>query len=128
VRVPLPRSDTIQDLAVFTAALSSLSIAGDRQSIAEQGRKFLKGALDKILSPTVPFRSSADESDAAAAARDVTMSDINVVNRALAPEVQIPGTDFDSQFPLGSDLDFMRWLDNMEGDVEPYQGLQGFGY
>ncbi|TKA77154.1 hypothetical protein B0A49_03641 [Cryomyces minteri] len=91
----LPRSEAIQDLSVFIAALASLGPGEGNYAACEQGRRALKRILDKILSPNpVP---------------------------AMAPAVtdQAPVADLSMYLNAGNDADFLQWLENMEWDKGP---------
>jgi hypothetical protein len=94
---PLPRSDTIQDLSVFVACLGSIGNNNGGPSCA-RGMKFLKKILDTILSPRpVEIRTLSAES-----AGDM-------------------GMNFDAGlFQVGSDGEFMRWLETMEWEPESW--------
>ncbi|KAK5003227.1 hypothetical protein LTR16_006604 [Cryomyces antarcticus] len=91
----LPRSEAIQDLSVFIAALASLGPGEGNYAACEQGRRALKRILDKILSPNpVPAMASA-------------VTD------------QAPVADLSMYLNAGNDADFLQWLENMEWDKGP---------
>jgi hypothetical protein len=116
-RVSLSRSDTIQDISVFTATLGSLSIPGDRQSIADLGRKFLKKVLDKILTPSPPVHTPLSATTGGAASANAHMDPGTDPENGFFPYDMQPAPfdpdihglefDFDSQLPIGAEPNFM---------------------
>ncbi|KAI1407346.1 hypothetical protein F5Y13DRAFT_206383 [Hypoxylon sp. FL1857] len=120
----LPRSQTIQDLAIFAARLGATDPADGSYSICDQGRRVITHILDRILSPPnapdqvqppaqqdshqVPSQPglSVLPNDSAQSygwhmpgAMDPTMADLNF--------------GMEASF-LGPDNDFMQWLENMD--------------
>jgi len=90
----LPRSDTIQDISVFIRHLADVKTGEANHHICKQGRRALKGALDKILSPSVPAPLQADGTvDADGAFEDMSFL-----------------------MPTANDAEFLQWLDKVEWD------------
>jgi hypothetical protein len=87
----LPRSDTIQDISVFISLLADVKTGDANHHICKQGRRALKSALDKILSPSVP--PAFQEGMA-----DVAMDDMSFF------------------MPTGNDAEFLQWLDRVPWD------------
>lgn len=110
----LPRSDTIQDLSVFASTLAYVNRTTFGSSACEQGRKFLKHVLEKILDPPPVVRPP------------------NSNNQAIGDIASGQGErpiDFMSQFPLDdgslegpfsfeSEAGFVQWLENMDWGLE----------
>lgn len=119
----LPRSETIQGLAVFTAALGTLSIPGDRYGVARQGRHFLKGALDKILSAPTPTKYTQHGQYFCVGENDATMANASSIDGSVLNQTVGSSFDFEVPFSFGGDTEFMKLLDSMEGDTEPFQGF-----
>ena len=86
----LPRSETIQDLSVFTSALASVGPGEGNYSICNQGRRALKRILDQILNPQFPPMTTSSEQPA--------FDEMNLF------------------FPTGNDAEFLQWLDQIEWD------------
>lgn len=135
----LPRSQTIQELAVFAARLGSVDPRDGSFAMCDQGRKVIQRILDKVLSPMAkaadrahPDRRSlwdgggggggggpqqqqgTEQLDASAAA-----SGEPVRNCRLTPEVSATAMDIDFGFDapyLGHDRDFMQWLEHVDWD------------
>jgi hypothetical protein len=95
----LPRSDTIQDISVFISHLADVRAGDANNHICKQGRKALKGALDKILSPIVP----------------------PAFNAGGTVEADKAFEDTSFFMPTANDAEFLQWLDKVEWDKE-------FGY
>ena len=89
---PLPRSETIQNLSVFVAALASVRPESNGWPSCVRGRKFLKKILDTIPSPT-PMAG--------------TRSNSNIEGLAGADPCM-------PVFQATNDVDFMRWLETMD--------------
>lgn len=91
----LPRSETIQDISVFVSLLADVKTGGANHHICSQGSRALRGALDKILSPSAPPPAfgvgGASETD-----------------RAFE--------DMGFLMPTANDAEFLQWLDNVEWD------------
>ncbi|KAK7742225.1 hypothetical protein SLS62_010776 [Diatrype stigma] len=132
----LPRSQTIQELAVFAARLGSVDPRDGSFAMCDQGRKVIQRILDKVLSPLAkaadkahPDRRSlwdgggggaqqqqmsAGQLDASAAA-----SGEPIRNCGLTPEITATTMDIDFGFDapyLGHDRDFMQWLEHVDWD------------
>jgi hypothetical protein len=87
----LPRSDTIQDISVFISLLADVKTGDANHHICKQGRRALKSAMDKILSPIVP-------ADIHEGAGDVAFDDMSFF------------------MPTGNDAEFLQWLDRVPWD------------
>jgi hypothetical protein len=94
---PLPRSDTIQDLSILVGCLGR--IRQDKTGVSiERGMMFLKKILDTILSPRpVEVRTQSTEGTAEG----------------------FDGFD-EGLFQMGSDGEFMRWLETMEWEPQSW--------
>lgn len=104
----LPRSDTIQDISVFISLLADVRAGDANHHICNQGRRALKGALDKILSPSAPPAFSTDGTGEP----DRSFEDMNFF------------------MPTANDAEFLQWLDRVEWDkgfinpvAEPVEGF-----
>ena len=87
----LPRSDTIQDISVFVSLLADVKTGDANHHICKQGRRALKSALDKILSPSAP----------------------------PAPQQGTGDTAFDDTsffMPTANDAEFLQWFNRVEWD------------
>ncbi|KAL7624896.1 hypothetical protein AAE478_004110 [Parahypoxylon ruwenzoriense] len=123
----LPRSQTIQDLAVFAARLGAIDPTDGSYAICDQGRKVITLILDKILSPpNPPDRAQVSRVPPTQIDQHQQSSQADPDTIAGDPAqnfLQIPGVmDFamtdlnfgiDAPF-LGPDNDFMQWLENMD--------------
>jgi hypothetical protein len=87
----LPRSDTIQDISVFISLLADVKTGDANHHICKQGRRALKSAMDKILSPSVPAAIQEGTSD-------VAFDDMSFF------------------MPTGNDAEFLQWLDRVPWD------------
>jgi hypothetical protein len=92
----LPRSDAIQDISVFISHLADVRAGDANHHICKQGRKALKGALDKILSPSAPPAFNADGT----AEADKAFEDTSFF------------------MPTANDAEFLQWLDKVEWDKD----------
>jgi len=90
----LPRSETIQDISVFTSLLADVRTGDANHHICQQGCRALKGALDKILSPSAPAA-------------------VSVRGHGDADR---PFEDMSFYMPTANDAEFLQWLDNVEWD------------
>ncbi|KAI1099833.1 hypothetical protein F4804DRAFT_68203 [Jackrogersella minutella] len=122
----LPRSQTIQDLAIFAARLGAIDPSDGSYSICDQGRKVITHILDKILSP--PNKSLQASSDSFAPQNHhqepvPANFDIPANEAVQSYGWNVPGVmdstmadlNFGMEAPfLGPDNDFMQWLENMD--------------
>ncbi|KAM0722660.1 hypothetical protein Q7P37_002101 [Cladosporium fusiforme] len=90
----LPRSETIQDISVFTSLLADVRTGDANHHICQQGCRALKGALEKILSPSAPAA-------------------ISVRGQG---DTERPFEDMSFYMPTANDAEFLQWLDNVEWD------------
>ncbi|KAI1654036.1 hypothetical protein F4813DRAFT_382961 [Daldinia decipiens] len=124
----LPRSQTIQDLAVFAAGLGAVDPSDGSFGICDQGRKVISHILDRILSPPdPPVQRQVPGEPPVHQDQDQQINEIVVGTPANEPAqsygFHMPcATDFtmtdlnfgiDAPF-LGPDNDFMQWLENMD--------------
>ncbi|KAI1390543.1 uncharacterized protein F4822DRAFT_441898 [Hypoxylon trugodes] len=123
----LPRSQTIQDLAVFAARLEAISPTDGSYSICDQGRKVITYILDKILNHQyLPDRFQISQELLArpeSRQSDPSSSDVPLIEPSHPYGLYVPGTmdstmadlSFGMESPfLGPDNDFMQWLENMD--------------
>ena len=97
---PLHRSNMIQHLSVFVSCLGSIRNEAYGSQSCDRGRKFLKKILDTILGPG-PAVSTDNSSSVAWDDLGDPMRDASLLQ-------------------AGSDVDFVRWLDNMEWDQDAW--------
>ncbi|KAF2086359.1 hypothetical protein K490DRAFT_44726 [Saccharata proteae CBS 121410] len=107
---PFDRSQMIQDLSVFVAALAWVSNEDPSAAICGQGRKFIKTVLDRILGPQQPRLDEAGLAEGGGGAGfdggGMLMGDLGNLSF------------------FGNDGDFMPWLEGGDWDV---QGWGVFG-
>ncbi|KAI1138345.1 hypothetical protein F5Y05DRAFT_36594 [Hypoxylon sp. FL0543] len=126
----LPRSQTIQDLAIFAARLGAIDPTDGSYSICDQGRKVITHILDRILSPpSAPDAAQAPlprEPPAQQPAHQASSQPgINVLTAepmqscgwlmpgAIDPTMADLDFGMEASF-LGPGNDFMQWLENMD--------------
>ncbi|ROW00479.1 hypothetical protein VPNG_07954 [Cytospora leucostoma] len=134
----LPRSQTIQDLAIFAAWLGAVDPGDGWYSICEQGQRVITKILDRILSPE-PVRARQDgdrgcnhHSEELLTPHDQVLPtqlemdapqyNLGAVNGTImgGPDLGYgmgmmdSGIGVETPLGLGQDGDFMRWLDNMD--------------
>lgn len=142
----LPRSQTIQDLAIFAARLATVDPSDMSSNLCKQGNRVISRILDRILSPG-GARQGAEKSCNHGVAKtpppsgvdgqmpgplagqtncDVT---VNMSGPPLTPMVMgvsnIPGygmmdigIGIEAPMGLGQDIDFVRWLDGMDWGMD----------
>ncbi|KAI0017804.1 hypothetical protein F4780DRAFT_772083 [Xylariomycetidae sp. FL0641] len=134
----LPRSRTIQDLAVLAALLGDVEPSDGAFGVCQQGRKYITRILDKILTPTpaatVSSAAATGDRTSKAGAQSTTTAmaatTATTINHAwqqqqqqLMPEnaadsLQLGNFDFGFDMPLlGHDNDFMQWLENADWET-----------
>jgi hypothetical protein len=106
----LPRSETVQDLAIFAARLGAIDRGDGTWGLCEQGRKVITRILDKILAPPV----------IPAAIMQQQILGLNSVNDEIDTGMGGFGNGMGLEAPmsLGNDNDFMLWLENMDWDKQ----------
>lgn len=136
----LPRSQTIQDLAIFAAWLGAVDPSDGWYSICEQGQRVITKILDRILSPE-PARARQNGDGEGGCNHhpeqllsphgqvlptqmeiDAPQYNFGAVNGTIVggPDLGYgmgtmdAGTGVETPLGLGQDGDFMRWLDNMD--------------
>ncbi|KAI8959267.1 hypothetical protein F5Y11DRAFT_359360 [Daldinia sp. FL1419] len=124
----LPRSQTIQDLAVFAAGLGAIDPNDGSFSICDQGRKVITHILDRILSPpNPPNQGQAPREPPADQDQDQRVDETTLgvpanepaqsygLHMSCATDFTVTDLNFDMDAPfLGPDNDFMQWLENMD--------------
>ncbi|OTB02608.1 hypothetical protein M426DRAFT_322530 [Hypoxylon sp. CI-4A] len=123
----LPRSQTIQDLAIFAARLGAIDPADGSYSICDQGRKVITHILDKILTPPtasdrpqtsheLPVHQDQPQLQRHASI-DVPANDPSCYGWNFPGVMDSSMTDLnfgmEASF-LGPDNDFMQWLENVD--------------
>lgn len=137
----LPRSQTIQDLAIFAARLTAVNPSDGCYNLCEQGNRVISKILDRILSPkgtrqdsgpvcnhettqTQETLSSGDEQQQGLLQGqmdfEAPVPPLNPMVMALPsdmPGYEIPmmdlGIGIEAPMSLGQDADFMQWLGGM---------------
>lgn len=97
---PLPRSETIQDLSVLVACLGSVRPGSGGYAICQRGKKFLKQILDTVLTPAPSMARSNSSAEEFGDASFTT-----------------------PLFQMGSDGEFVRWLESMEWEQENWMNF-----
>ncbi|KAK9799182.1 putative Transcription factor domain-containing protein [Seiridium cardinale] len=126
----LPRSQTIQDLSVFAAKLSSVDPSdGGMFELSQQGRKTLTLILDMILAPKPAEQPSSGsqypdpESHQQPQQAGYGQMEIDVIGNVGAPFTPGMGTTMPLEFNFGppdellayeNDSMFMQWLDSVD--------------
>ncbi|KAK7729226.1 hypothetical protein SLS63_006358 [Diaporthe eres] len=140
----LPRSQTIQDLAIFASRLGSVQPTDGCYSVCEQGKRVITKILDRILSPGPPVvLQRTDSGNVCNHAQeqqqlqqpqqgmqgmlpmmDMDGAPMNTLGSMNGMVMGLPdmgysmgmnvGFGAEPPMSLGQDSDFMRWLDSME--------------
>ncbi|KAI0376350.1 hypothetical protein F5Y04DRAFT_212534 [Hypomontagnella monticulosa] len=127
----LPRSQTIQDLAVFAARLGAIDPSDGSFGICDQGRKAITHILDRILSPSnrpdqlqatrKPPTQQDRNAQLSPESLDIPTNDIAqncnfpMLSAMSGMDFTMPDLNFGIEAPfLGPDNDFMQWLENMD--------------
>ncbi|KAH8200698.1 hypothetical protein TruAng_005162 [Truncatella angustata] len=111
----LPRSQTIQDLSVFVAKLSSITPFQGAVDLCAQGRRVVSQILDKILSPPNNSASRPAPVNVCVEETDEFAHEL----AQIAPTPDSPLVMDDLTFDLdpahfGSDREFAQWLENVD--------------
>lgn len=142
----LPRSETIQDLAIFAARLATVEPNDVSSNLCKQGNRVITKILDRILSPegarqtvekscdhdsaqTRQASSVDDQIPGSLAGHTSSDVSVNVVGPPLNPMVvgmsDMPGygmmdigIGIEAPMSLGQDIDFVRWLDGMDWGMD----------
>lgn len=143
----LPRSETIQDLAIFAARLATVDPKDVSSNLCEQGNRVISRILDRILSPggarqgvqwkgcnhqaaQTQLPSSADGQMPGPLTiqvnRDVPMDAVGPpLNAMVTGMSDMPGygmmdigIGIEAPIGLGQDIDFVRWLDGMDWGMD----------
>lgn len=142
----LPRSETIQDLAIFAARLATVELSDVSSNLCKQGNRVISKILDRILSPGGARQAS--EKDCAhetAQTQPPTSFDnqipgflgtqtncdvpVNVAGPSLNSKVvglsDMPeygmmdiGIGIEAPMSLGQDIDFVEWVDGMDWGMD----------
>lgn len=139
----LPRSQTIQDLAIFASRLGSVQPTDGCYSVCEQGKRVITKILDRILSPgppSVALQRTDSVCNHAQEQQQQQMQQPQQLVQGMLPMMDMDGAPmntlgsmngmvmglpdmgysmgmnvgFGAEPPMGQDSDFMRWLDAME--------------
>lgn len=140
----LPRSQTIQDLAIFASRLGSVQPTDGCYSVCEQGKRVITKILDRILSPDPPVMLQRTDSGSVCnhaqeqqqlqqpqqgmqgmlPMMDMDGAPMNTLGSMNGMVMGLPdmgysmgmnvGFGAEPPMSLGQDSDFMRWLDSME--------------
>lgn len=112
----LPRSQTIQDLAIFASRLGSIQPTDGCYSVCEQGKRVITKILDRILSPGPPVALQRTDSG----------SICNHAQEQQQQQLQPPQQQMQGMLPM-MDMDGapMNTLGSMNGMV---MGLPDMGY
>lgn len=140
----LPRSQTIQDLAIFAARLGAVDPSDGCYSVCEQGKRVITKILDRILSPSpAEARQNGDGAGCSHhhqnhhpeqlqpqpqevlptqmemdAGPPNTLGPVNGMMMGVPDIYGMGMMDFgigaEAPMSLGQDTDFMRWLDGMD--------------
>jgi hypothetical protein len=126
----LPRSQTIQDLAVFSARLGTVDPTSGSFSMCEQGRKVITRILDKILTPTRPNQRQvyhATQPTLTEHPHQPLQSEIGLVVaqdsqaiqglRTVEPLPLDPGPLLSHPLGFVNDGDFMQWLEGLDWET-----------
>lgn len=142
----LPRSETIQDLAIFAARLATVDPSHASSNLCEQGNRVISKILDRILSPggarqgmekSCTHKSaqmqppSSIDGQIPGSLADQTSCDapVNVIGPPLNPTVMGMsdmsgygmmdiGIGIEAPMGLGQDIDFVRLLDGMDWGMD----------
>ncbi|KAF2197230.1 hypothetical protein GQ43DRAFT_444426 [Delitschia confertaspora ATCC 74209] len=107
----LPRSDTIQELAVFNACLGTIRPDSGGFGNCDRGRKFVKRILDTILNPP-PRTQPRENLTANSSATNTFVNGIGDITGMSAVSV---GDGLETPlFQMADDGEFMRWLEARE--------------
>lgn len=139
----LPRSRTVQDLAVFAARLGAVDPSDGCYSVCEQGKRVITKILDRILSPgivevrrdggggggcdvlhhTEPLQTQAQEVFPIQAEMGAPQSNmlgsvngmvLGVPDMGYMMEMMDVGIGIEAPMSLGQDIDFMRLIEGMD--------------
>lgn len=140
----LPRSQTIQDLAIFASRLGSIQPSDGCYSVCEQGKRVITKILDRILSPGPPQLAlqRTDSGTVCNHGQDHQLQQPQQQMQGMLPMMDMDGAQmntlgslngmvmglpdmsysmgmnvgFGAEPPIsmGQDSDFMKWLDAME--------------
>lgn len=114
----LPRSRTIQDLAIFTAKINDLDPGFGDQNLCEKGRKVISRVLDTILSHPGAADRQVQLSLVQTEQPGAISCTTDVFQNANTPEALIMTDYFDygMSAPIaGPDHAFRMWLESIDG-------------
>ena len=114
----LPRSRTIQDLAIFTAKLGDLDPGFGDQDLCEMGRKVISRVLDTILSPPGAVDRRVQLSSMQTEQPGEIACPTDGFQNANTPEglIMTDHFDYDMSAPIaGPDHAFRLWLESIDG-------------
>lgn len=138
----LPRSQTIQDLAVFAATLGNVDSSAGVHVLCQHGKRVITSILDRILSPpssrqdpgVVPTSRVEAHAQAPAAGGLASVSVMETDFRQPSTSIGTPvygmmslplpeyammdlGIGGEAPTVLGQDSDFMNWLEGMNWET-----------
>lgn len=114
----LPRSRTIQDLAIFTAKLADLDPEFGNRDLCEKGRKVISRVLDTILSPPGAVDRPIQVSSMQTEQPGANSFTIDAFQSTNMPErlTMRDHFDYDMSAPIaGPDHAFGLWLESIDG-------------
>lgn len=145
----LPRSQTIQDLAIFAARLGSVQPTDGCYSVCEQGKRVITKILDRILTPSPPVAPQRQDRGSVCnhmpdqlhpqpqmqgmlpTLMEMDGAPMNTLGSMNGMVMGVPDmgysmgmmdAGFGVEAPMGQDSDFMRWLDTMEWERMDHWG------
>ncbi|KAF3391503.1 hypothetical protein F1880_007851 [Penicillium rolfsii] len=113
----LPRSRTIQDLAIFAAKLGDLEPGFGDQNLCEKGRKVISQVLDTILSPPTTTGRPVQQSPSQAEQPGVIPFAFDPFQTQNWPEglIMMDHFEYDMSAPIaGPDQAFRLWLESID--------------
>lgn len=103
---PLPRSQTIQELAVFAAVLGNMDSSAGPHGLCQHGKRVITKILDRILSPPPPApparQDGGGKNESAAAYSVVQNSSVEPHVPASSDLMSVSAMDLDSGQPSTS--------------------------
>lgn len=97
----LPRSQTIQDLAVFAAMLGNVDSSSGQHVLCQHGRRVITKILDRILSPSPPRQDGGEGGDASCPNnRVIHTSSLETQTQAPGGVVSVSAMDVDPRQPV----------------------------
>ncbi|PSS05238.1 hypothetical protein BD289DRAFT_449101 [Coniella lustricola] len=85
---PLPRSQTIQDLAVFASRLAAVDASDGTYPLCEQGHRVITKILDRILEPKKKIRQRVPSASLNAGGSGQLAAEVNMALAQTQPPIQ----------------------------------------